>query len=706
MSSGQRREQGGICGSMAEPSSAGRLLPGREQGGNCGSAADCSSTGTDHQLLECMSSGQRRVQGGIGGSMAGQCSADRLLPGREQGGNGGSAADLSSAMPPWQTAPQPWTWPPAGLPMAWPGTPPALPVSTAQDTAAAMAEAVAAVAAKAAAAEAAVAAVAVKAAAAEAAATAAAKAAAAATAATAAAAAKEKKKAAAAAAAAAAAKAAAALAATAAATAAAAAKENKAPAMQVAALAGEKKKGAKRCGHRRSSSPSCSTTTSSSEGTKDEIRRRARHRPRRKHKRRGNASKGPSGKRRKTVGHMRRRKLQMQEQPASPERGGRAERSLECESRRQRRTTAQSSDRAEGSPDGESGRQRRAPAKKGGRAEGSLECESRRQHRTTDQRSGRTEGSPDGESGRQRRAPAEEGGRGEGRLECESRRQRRTTEADVQVEAGGLSRRVALGPLSHSPRRDLDVASREDENEEAGCAGLGEADCHGDKGGGAGFGALGQGLSPTEADVQVEAGGLSRRVALGPQSHSPRRDLDVASREDENEERCGSSRQHQRTAEEDKQATHLPVTAPTAGSRVVTAAYGAAAEREHNASMPCQSTARDLVHNIVKHNCEALPCGLVEPILSDEGCHAGEGPYTGGVAIIGGAVLSRVPEDKGHNIVKFNCEAWPRDLVEPILSDEGFHAEEGPYTGGGHHRRRGAEHGPGGQGSQHREVQL
>ena len=46
--------------------------------------------------------------------------------------------------------------------------------------------------------------------------------------------------------------------------------------------------------------------------------------------------------------------------------------------------------------------------------------------------------------------------------------------AEVQVGAGGLSRRWALGPLSHSPRWDLDAASREDENEEAGCVGLGQ----------------------------------------------------------------------------------------------------------------------------------------------------------------------------------------------------------------------------------------
>ena len=69
------------------------------------------------------------------------------------------AAQQRAPMPPWQAAPQPWTWPPAGLPMAWPGTPPAVPATPAQDTAAAVAEAVAAVAAKAAAAEAAVAAV-------------------------------------------------------------------------------------------------------------------------------------------------------------------------------------------------------------------------------------------------------------------------------------------------------------------------------------------------------------------------------------------------------------------------------------------------------------------------------------------------------------------------------------------------------------------
>ena len=37
-----------------------------------------------------------------------------------------------------------------------------------------------------------------------------------------------------------------------------------------------------------------------------------------------------------------------------------------------------------------------------------------------------------------------------------------------------MSRRWALGPLSHSPRWDLDAASREDENEEAGCVRLGQ----------------------------------------------------------------------------------------------------------------------------------------------------------------------------------------------------------------------------------------
>ena len=81
-------------------------------------------------------------------------------------------------------------------------------------------------------------------------------------------------------------------------------------------------------------------------------------------------------------------------------------------------------------------------------------------------------------------------------------------------------------------------------------------------------------------------------------------------------------------------------------------------------------------------NCEASPCDWVGPVTSGEGLRAEEGPYAGSLAIIGGTVLSTVPEDLGHNIVKFSCEALPCDLVEPITSDEGLHADEGPRTGG------------------------
>ena len=50
-----------------------------------------------------------------------------------------------------------------------------------------------------------------------------------------------------------------------------------------------------------------------------------------------------------------------------------------------------------------------------------------------------------------------------------------------------------------------------------------------DENGAAGRTVLGQRRLQSEAEVQVGAGGLSRRRALEPLSHSPREDLDVAS---------------------------------------------------------------------------------------------------------------------------------------------------------------------------------
>ena len=68
----------------------------------------------------------------------------------------------------------------------------------------------------------------------------------------------------------------------------------------------------------------------------------------------------------------------------------------------------------------------------------------------------------------------------------------------------------------------------------------------------------------------------------------------------------------------------------------------------------------DLVHTIVKSNCEALSCDLMEPILRDEGLH------TCVVHSIGGTVQEKEPENTVHIIAKFYGEALPCNLMEPI----------------------------------------
>ena len=76
----------------------------------------------------------------------------------------------------------------------------------------------------------------------------------------------------------------------------------------------------------------------------------------------------------------------------------------------------------------------------------------------------------------------------------------------TEVDAGRLSQCWALLPPAHPPRGDLDVASLGGENEGAGCV------------------VLDQRRPPSEAEVQVGAGGLSRRWALESLSHCPRGD--------------------------------------------------------------------------------------------------------------------------------------------------------------------------------------
>ena len=67
---------GGISGWLS-------TSPGGWCAGPTWTSMDLGSTGTDHQLLECMSSGQRREQGGICGSTAEQCSLSwTRTPGR------------------------------------------------------------------------------------------------------------------------------------------------------------------------------------------------------------------------------------------------------------------------------------------------------------------------------------------------------------------------------------------------------------------------------------------------------------------------------------------------------------------------------------------------------------------------------------------------------------------------------------------------